>query len=219
MDLELEELRIDDEEAVGRVGILFEVVLVILLCPVKGLERNDFGGDRLAEFYLLRLLGGHGEPLLLRSFVEDDRAILRADVGALLVEGGRIMDVPKNIEQLLIGDFRRVVGDPDDFGVAGLVAADILVGRVHGMAAGVAADDVGDSTEFFEERLGAPETAHAEGGGLKARRRRGWRARSVGADGRDGNQEGDEKSEKAKGDHDFSTAGRRAAYAHLSQWS
>ena len=95
---------------------------------------------------------------------EDDRAVLRAGVGTLAVEGGRVVGVPKKVDDFLVGNFRRVVGDLHDFGVSGSAGADLLVGRVFGLSAGVAGDNGDDAGEAFVNGFDAPEASSAEGG-------------------------------------------------------
>ena len=62
------------------------------------------------------------------SAIEDRRAVLRADVGSLLVELRRIVrDREEDLEQLAVRDARRVVDDLDRLGVTGPAGADDLV--------------------------------------------------------------------------------------------
>ena len=55
---------------------------------------------------------------------------MRADVGALTVQGGGIVGFPEGVEHLVIGDDRGIVFDLDHLGVAGFSAADLAVGGV-----------------------------------------------------------------------------------------
>src|SRR2546423_11014039 len=107
------------------------------------------------------LLGLRAERrLLLFGIVEEDhRAVLVADVPALTVELGRVVLAPEDVEQLLVGDLLRVVGDLDDLGMAGRVRADVLVGRVLERAALVTGFGLRDAVELAERRLDAPEAA------------------------------------------------------------
>ena len=59
-------------------------------------------------------------------------------------------------------DDRGVVGDLHDLGVAGAPAADLLVGRVRDLAAGVARDHALDALQVLVDRLQAPEAAAAQ---------------------------------------------------------
>src|SRR5207253_8428689 len=104
--------------------------------------------------FLQRGLGGF---FLVGVVVENCRAVLRADVGALAILGGGIVAGPEGVEQFFVADQVGVVGDQDGFGVAGEVGADILIGGIFGGAAGVAdrgGQHAGDVAESF---LDAPE--------------------------------------------------------------
>ncbi len=98
----------------------------------KLLEGSDFGDDRCMKgfgcFELVLILLGQF-PLLI-VMVENYRAVLRADVVSLAIERGRVVCFPENLEQFRIGDLRRIVGDLDHFGVAGLARGNLLVGWV-----------------------------------------------------------------------------------------
>ena len=73
------------------------VVLVILLRRIEGRERFERRDDqrpecaRLIELPLFML----GQFPLLRGVVENDRAVLRSDVGALAVRCGRVVRCQK----------------------------------------------------------------------------------------------------------------------------
>ena len=53
--------------------------------------------------------------------------------------------------------------------MAGALAADLLVGRVGHMAAGIAGMHLRDAVQVAEDRLQAPETAAAQGRDLQPR--------------------------------------------------
>ena len=101
---------------------------------------------------------------LLVGVIEDGRAILRADVVALLVGRRRVVRLPEDFQQVVERDFGRVVRDLDHFGVAGAAGADFFVRRVLDVAAAVAGDDGLHAAEVLEDGLGAPEAAGAERG-------------------------------------------------------
>src|SRR5881394_4059544 len=69
---------------------------------------------------------------------EDRRAVLAAEVEALAVAGGRIVDPPERLEQLGVADLGRVEPHLDRLGVAGATPADPFVAGVGDVAAGVA---------------------------------------------------------------------------------
>src|SRR5262245_26201584 len=108
--------------------MLGQVLLVIFLGPVKGRRGFDLGYDRAvktAALFQLRALG-FGGRFLRRRMIKDNRSILRTDVRSLAVARRRVMVAPENVEQLLIGNFRRIESHFDDFGVASLVAANVF---------------------------------------------------------------------------------------------
>lgn len=73
---------------------------------------------------------GLGESLLPGAVIKNGGAILCADVGALAIEGGRVVDFPEDFEQVLERDLSRVVDYFDGFGVACFVGADVFVSRI-----------------------------------------------------------------------------------------
>ena len=110
---------------------LFQIALVVLFGAPEGLRRLDFCDDALgleAAFGGELLDLGAGLRLLLRRVEEDGRAVLRAPVRALAVEGGGIVQGEEGVEQLLVADLGGVEFQLDHFGVAGLVGADVPVG-------------------------------------------------------------------------------------------
>ena len=138
---------------------------------------DDLGRDRAValgrQLLLVHRLRGLGGGSLLVVGDEDDRAVAGADVVALAHALGRVVGLPEGLEQLLVGDPRRVVGDEDDLGVTGPAGADLLVGRVRRVATGVADGRRHDARELPEILLVAPEAAEAEDRGLRARRATG----------------------------------------------
>ena len=92
----------------------------------------------------------------------DGRAVLAADVRALAVPLRGVVRAPKQVEQRVVGDLRWVELDLDRLGVAGRVGADVVVGGVLGMPAGLADAGAGDAGDLAEGRLDAPEAAGCE---------------------------------------------------------
>lgn len=162
--LQLVEFRGYDGLVVGVRRIVAVEVLVVRFGRVKCSERGDLGDDGGFEFGLRAFQRSPGDARLFVVFREDDGAVLRAGVGALAVEGGGVVGIPEEVDQLLVGDFFRVVGDLHDFGVAGSAAADLFVGGVFGGASGVAGDDGDHAGMAFVDGLDAPEASAAEGG-------------------------------------------------------
>src|SRR5215469_309821 len=112
--------------------------------------------------------------------VEDRRAVLAAEVEALAVAGGRIVDPPECLEQLRVADLGRVEPHLDRLGVAGAAPADPVVGGVRDVAAGVAHGSLQHPVDLAECCLHAPEASCGECGALGSVRsmsleRRRWR--------------------------------------------
>src|SRR5579872_6498845 len=119
---------------------LFQILLVILFRWIKRDRGYDLGRNGLGVTvrFFQRLLRSQRFFLLLGGMKEDGGAILRAPVGALAVHLGRVVILPKYLQQIGITDFRRIELDFDSFSVARAVGANFLIGRVLGMAADVA---------------------------------------------------------------------------------
>ena len=62
---------------------------------------------------------------------------MRAPVRPLAIQLSRIVILPEDVEQLLVGELRRIVLDLYCFGVARVVGADIFVRRVGKVSARV----------------------------------------------------------------------------------
>src|ERR1700720_1855758 len=62
--------------------------------------------------------------------IKNRRAILRAYIGALLIERGRILVRPKNVEDLIVRYLRRIEFHLNNLDVAGLVTANLFVARI-----------------------------------------------------------------------------------------
>ena len=118
-----------DEVAGVAVGILLQVVLVLGLGLPERPGRRDLG-DHLARPQAGGLDVGDrvlGDPPLLVAGVEDRRPVAGADVVALPVERGRVVDLEEELQQVPVGDLLRVEDDLDGLGVGAVVA----VGRVR----------------------------------------------------------------------------------------
>lgn len=165
LQVEFFEFGFDDEAAVGVFGfVLFVVVLVVDGARVEGGGGGDFGDDGFGEQGGGGFFGGFGDGFLFGGVVEDGGAVLGADVIALAIEGGGIVEVPEPGEEFLVGDFFRVEDDADDFGVTGGAFADIVVGWVFDLAAHESGYDGVDAVELAEGGFDAPVAAGTEGG-------------------------------------------------------
>src|SRR3712207_779210 len=85
---ELRDLGGDHDLAVRLVRVVAEVFLVVVLGPVECVERRHLGHDGISPKVLGLELRDHllGDGPLLLVVVEDRRAVLRTDVGALPVQ-------------------------------------------------------------------------------------------------------------------------------------
>src|SRR5690606_28005155 len=123
------------------VRVLVQVLLVVGLGVVERARRRQLGGDRavpgLRQHPPEGILGQLRGPLLLRRGPVDRRAVLRADVVALPVRGGRVVVLPEGLEQPLGVGAGAVVGDEHRLGVPGEARAHLLVRRVGGQPAHV----------------------------------------------------------------------------------
>src|SRR5690606_32056114 len=91
-------------------------------------------------------------------------AVLRANVGALAVKRGRVVEFPEDLEECFITYFLRVVSYFNYFSVAGGTGANFFVGRVFGLAAFVATLYFLYAFQVLENGFGTPKTAHAKSG-------------------------------------------------------
>ena len=98
---------------------------------------------------------------------EDGGAVLGADIVALAVEGGGIVDGEEDVQQVGVRDAGRVEGDLHDLGMTGATGADLLVAGVGGGAAGITGDDIRDANHLVEDGFEAPEAAAGKDGCLK----------------------------------------------------
>jgi hypothetical protein len=96
--------------------------------------------------------------------VEDDGAILGADVVALTVGGSRVVSEEEVLYEVSVGEDLGVKAHEDDFGVAGGTGADSFVGRMGDMTSGVARNDFLYASEHFHQGFGAPEAATSHEG-------------------------------------------------------
>ena len=151
-------------------GVLLEVILVVLLGRPERTGLNNLGDDGVLEITAsidlgLDLLG----CLSLRlGEVEDRRTVLGADVVVLTVAGGRVVQPEKIVQNLVVGHSGGVEDQPDALGVPGPACGHLAVGRVLGVASGVA--DLGGehAIEVKKEVLDAPKTPGSENGLLGA---------------------------------------------------
>src|SRR5256886_13196291 len=84
--------------------------------------------------------------------VEDRRAVLAAEIEALAVAGGRIVDPPERLQQLRVADLGRIEPHLDRLRVAGAAPADPPVARVRHISAGIADSGLQHPVDLAEGR-------------------------------------------------------------------
>jgi hypothetical protein len=98
------------------------------------------------------------DPLLFVAHIEDRRAIARAQIIALAVERGRIVDLEEELQHGPEAGLGGIEGDLDRFGMTFMIA----VGGILHRAAGVA-DTGGDHARLLADQiLHAPEAASGQ---------------------------------------------------------
>ena len=118
--------------------MLFEVSLVVLLGAVERGRRGDLRDDLPPQRSLAGIARRDRGLLLASVMVEDRLSVLAAEIQALAVAGGRIVDPPEHLKQLRVADLGRVEPHLDRLGVAGAATADPLVAGVRHVPAGIA---------------------------------------------------------------------------------
>src|SRR5471032_1109759 len=148
----------------ARTAMLLEIALMAFLGLPEGGGGLDLGDHRLlplARCFEFGLLLG-GDAGLFRAMGEDHRTVLGAEVRSLAVLLGGVVHAEEQVHQAGIGHLRRVERHFHHFGMIGVVMAHLLVGRVLGGAAGIAADRLADAGHLAEEVFHAPEAARSE---------------------------------------------------------
>ena len=158
-----------------------QVVLMIILGLKERPERRDLGYYRHRERMRLCQLRdiGFGDALLVGVGREDRAAVLRAFVGALIVELRRVHHREIDAQDLAERNLLRIEDDADRFRIAGRSRAHLFIAAFRIGAAGEAGHDLRHALHMLEHALHAPETAAGENRGLG----REFRRRAVG-DGR-----------------------------------
>ena len=166
---------------------------MVLLRADERLGRLDLGHDLPAvEAALRRKLSDEGlrlSQLPITNGVQA-RTVLRAVIGALAIELGRIVHLKETLQQLLVGDLRRIKHHFHRFGVRAvalrtlrrrraILAADFLVVRLRARTLHVAALGADDARSLLKVVLDAPEATAGEIRGFAGDRRRLGSARLV----------------------------------------
>ena len=144
---------------------MFEVALVVVLRRPEDGSFVDFSDDGAVEGFCSGEFGDKrfSFVFLSRAVPENGRAILRAGVVSLTVQGRRVVQREEDFEQFAVTDFVGVKMELYNFGVAGLAGADLLVGGVFNCAAHIAGDGGFNAFKAVIGRFQAPETAAGEG--------------------------------------------------------
>jgi ATP-dependent helicase Lhr and Lhr-like helicase len=144
------------------VGVAQQVVLVLGLGLPERAGRGHLG-DHLAGPQAGRVHVGDGvlgDLLLLVAGVEDGRPVARADVIALPVLRGRVVDLEEELQQVPVGQLVRLEDD-----LQGLrVRAVVPVGGVGHVPAGVTDPGRDHAGELADEILHSPEAAAGQDG-------------------------------------------------------
>jgi hypothetical protein len=145
-------------------SLLLEIPLVVFLSAIELRGWNDLRHNRALEdvacFQRRDRLAG---LRLLVGIVKENRGtILRAEIGTLSVQRGRIMILEKYSQQFPIGHALGIKFDLNGLGVTGSPRAHVLVGRILRCAACVADGGRGNALHLPERILDTPETARCK---------------------------------------------------------
>src|SRR5215210_557920 len=144
--------------------VVAKVILVVVLCDVELVEGGDLGHYRVVPNPLGSQIGDHlfGGALLVFVLVEDHGPVLRPHVGALTVEGRRVVDGEVDLQDVAIRDLVGVERDLHDLGVPRHLRANLPVGRVGDVAPRVPGLDFLHAPQLLVDRLQTPEAATPE---------------------------------------------------------
>ncbi len=147
---------------------LLDVALVIALRGPKPRSGPYLGDDRRAvdpSAFKRRLRRG----FLVGVVGKDDRAVLAAPfVWTLIVFRCGIVQLPEDIQQIIVRNARRIVAHFDHFHVSGRVGAHIVVGGIVYRAAHVANARSTGPGELAEDFLNTPKATRTERRALDA---------------------------------------------------
>mmetsp|Transcript_5529 Transcript_5529/g.13367 ORF Transcript_5529/g.13367 Transcript_5529/m.13367 type:complete len:337 (+) Transcript_5529:1337-2347(+) len=119
----------------------------------------DFADDR------------RGQLALVLAVPVNARTVLGADVGALAVQRGRVVDREEDFEQFAQRHLCGIEIDPHNLGMAGVAAADLLIVGVRMVAVAVAVLDLVHAAHALVDGLQAPEAAAGKGDAFEGCRR------------------------------------------------
>jgi hypothetical protein len=148
-----------------------QILLVVFFGAPEGLGRFNLGDDALGS-----VPGGSSQLLdfgfrfllLFGGVKEDGGAVLSAPVGPLTIESGGVVEVEEGVEELVVADFLVIEVELHNFGVTGLISADVFIGGPVEASAFVTNRGSADARDSREGSFNAPETACSECGFFNA---------------------------------------------------
>ena len=143
------------------IALLFVILLVVFFRPVELRSGGDLRHDwlRVSTARLEPGLRRQRHRLLLGRVEEDGGSVLAGVLGPTAGPFAGVVAAPEHVEQLLVGHLSRFILDLDDFGVAGLVGANVVVGGVRQRPAHEADRRGGNAFDFSKFSFNAPEAA------------------------------------------------------------
>src|SRR5205814_9547180 len=94
--------------------------------------------------------------------IKNHRTILRAYIGTLSIQRGRILVRPENVEDLILRNLGRMKFHLNNLGVAGLVAANIFVARILSVPACIPYGGRAHALKLAKSLFHAPKTPRPE---------------------------------------------------------
>ena len=148
-----------------RASVLRQILLMIFLRAIEGRRGFDLGHDWTTKTFALFELGqlSFSSGFLFRRVIENNRPVLRANIGSLTIARGRIVVAPKDVKQLSVGNLRRIKDHFDYFRMARFIATNIFIGRIFCSSASIAHGGIFYSLDLPKGRFDAPKTSGTEG--------------------------------------------------------
>ena len=143
--------------AVGILGIVSEIVVMVILSLEKVAQWTHFGNDVIDKIllqipdHLLNVL------FLLRTRVEYTTAVMRPYVVALSVQLGRVVHGEEYLEEDAAWNDLGVECDLDNLSMAGALSTNLLVGWVFHMTTGKSRDYFAYSVKAQNGSFDAPK--------------------------------------------------------------
>jgi len=134
------------------------VLLVVILGGPEALQGLDAGRGFAAVQALVALSALESRRKLLLASREDERRVLDLEGGT-----GGVVTLPEQLQQILVGDYRRVEVDLEALGLV----AERAVGGVWMVAARVADTRAPDPVDEPEPGVRSPESTNRERRGLQ----------------------------------------------------